>query len=35
MQKLLADTKTMERYCIQNPQALVMNAVETVLSADK
>ena len=35
MQKLLADTKTMQRYCIQNPQALVMNAVETVLSADK
>jgi acid stress chaperone HdeB len=31
MQKLLADTKTMERYCIQNPQTLVMNAVETVL----
>ena len=35
MQKLLADTKTMERYCIQNPQALVMNAVETVLGVGK
>src|SRR5262249_10312598 len=31
MQKLHADTKTMERYCIQNPQTLVMNAVETGL----
>jgi acid stress chaperone HdeB len=35
MQKLLADTKTMERYCLQNPQILVMNAVETVLGVDK
>jgi len=35
MQKLLADTKTMERYCIQNPQVLVMNAVETVLGVNK
>ena len=35
MQKLLADTKTMERYCLQNPQALVMHAVETVLGAGK
>jgi hypothetical protein len=35
MQKLLADTKTMERYCLQNPQALVMNAVETVLGVGK
>src|SRR5258708_37117169 len=35
MQKLLADTKTMERYCIQNPQTLVMNAVETVLGVGK
>jgi len=25
----------MERYCIQNPQALVMNAVETVLGVGK
>src|SRR5262249_35188314 len=31
VQKLLADTKTMERYCIQNPQIRVMSAVETVL----
>jgi acid stress chaperone HdeB len=35
MQKLLADTKTMQRYCLQNPQTLVMNAVETVLGVDK
>jgi acid stress chaperone HdeB len=35
MQKLLADTKTMERYCLQNPQTLVMNAVETVLGVGK
>jgi acid stress chaperone HdeB len=35
MQKLLADTKTIERYCIQNLQTLVMNAVETVLGVDK
>ena len=35
MQKLLADTKTMERYCLQNPQALVMKAVETVLGVRK
>ena len=35
MQKLLADTKTMQRYCLQNPQAPVMTAVETVLGVDK
>jgi acid stress chaperone HdeB len=35
MQKLLADTKTMQRYCLQNPQTLVMNAVETVLGVGK
>jgi acid stress chaperone HdeB len=35
MQKLLADTKTMQRYCLQNPQTLVMNAVEAVLGVDK
>jgi len=35
MQKLLADTKTMERSCLQNPQALVMKAVETVLGVGK
>ena len=35
MQKLLADTKTMERYCLQNPQALVMKAVETELGVGK
>jgi hypothetical protein len=35
MQKLLADTKTMQRYCLQNPQTLVMTAVETVLGVDK
>jgi acid stress chaperone HdeB len=35
MQKLLADTKTMQRYCLQNPQTLVMSAVETVLGVDK
>jgi len=35
MQKLLADTKTMERYCLQNPQALVMKALETVLGVGK
>src|SRR5262249_34124525 len=35
MQKLLADTKTMERYCIQNPQVLFMKAVETVLGVNK
>src|SRR5215831_18630521 len=28
MQKLTENTKTLERYCIQNPQILVMNAVE-------
>src|SRR6516162_11929224 len=31
MQKLTENTKTLERYCIQNPQILVMNAVETIL----
>jgi acid stress chaperone HdeB len=35
MQKLLADTKTMQRYCLQNPQTLVMSAVETVLGVGK
>ena len=30
MQKLTENTKTLERYCIQNPQILVMKAVETV-----
>jgi acid stress chaperone HdeB len=35
IQKLLADTKTLERYCLQNPQAPVMNAAETVFGADK
>jgi hypothetical protein len=31
MQKLGENTKTLERYCIQNPQILVMKAVETIL----
>jgi acid stress chaperone HdeB len=35
MQKLIESTKTLERYCLQNPQTLVMNAAETVLGADK
>ncbi|HEX4829421.1 MAG TPA: HdeA/HdeB family chaperone [Xanthobacteraceae bacterium] len=35
MQKLIEGTKTLERYCIQNPQTLVMNAAETVLGVDK
>ena len=30
MQKLGENTKTLERYCIQNPQILVMKAVETI-----
>ena len=30
MQKLGENTKTLERYCIQNPQILVMNAVESI-----
>lgn len=30
MQKFGENTKTLERYCIQNPQILVMKAVETV-----
>jgi acid stress chaperone HdeB len=35
IQKLLANTKTIERYCIQNPQTLVMNAVETVFGLER
>lgn len=35
MQKLIENTKTLERYCIQNPQTLVMNAAETVLGVEK
>ncbi|KRQ94209.1 hypothetical protein CQ12_25825 [Bradyrhizobium jicamae] len=34
-QKLLADAQTMERYCAAHPQALVMNAVETLFGANK
>jgi hypothetical protein len=35
MQKLGENTKTLERYCIQNPQILVMKAVETVFGLEK
>src|ERR1700757_91115 len=35
MQKLTENTKTPERYCIQNPQILVMNAAETVFGPEK
>ena len=35
MQKLGDNTKTLERYCIQNPQILVMKAVETVFGLEK
>src|SRR5260370_8232808 len=35
MQKLLPDTKTMKRHSIQNPQTLVMNALETGLGVGK
>jgi acid stress chaperone HdeB len=35
MQKLIENTKTLERYCLQNPQTLVMNAAETVLDVDR
>jgi acid stress chaperone HdeB len=34
-QKLFANTKKLERYCIDNPQTLVMNAVEAVVGVDK
>ena len=35
MQKLTENTKTLDRYCIHNPQALVMKAVETILGVEK
>jgi len=35
MQKFMENTKALERYCIQNPQILVMNAAETVLGLEK
>jgi acid stress chaperone HdeB len=34
-QKLDADTKTIQDYCIKNPDALLMQAVETVLGPGK
>ena len=35
MQKFMENTKALERYCIQNPQILVMKAAETVLGLEK
>jgi acid stress chaperone HdeB len=35
MQKFMENTKALERYCIQNPQILVMKAAETVFGLEK
>jgi len=35
MQKFMENTKALERYCIQNPQILVMKAGETVFGLEK
>jgi acid stress chaperone HdeB len=34
-QKLIANAKALQKYCIQNPQTLVMNAVETLFGTDR
>jgi acid stress chaperone HdeB len=34
-QKLIANAKALQKYCIQNPQTLVMSAVETLFGADR
>jgi acid stress chaperone HdeB len=34
-QKLNANAKALQKYCIQNPETLVMNAVETLFGADR
>jgi acid stress chaperone HdeB len=34
-QKLIANAKALRKYCIQNPQTLVMNAVETLFGTDR
>jgi hypothetical protein len=34
-EKLIANAKALQKYCIQNPQTLVMSAVETLFGTDR